>query len=211
MNKTNLFIFAVIAISFALGMYLYPQMPSLMASHWGIDGQVNGFMAKIWGLFLLPIIALALWLLFLLIPKIDPLKSNIAQFRAYYDAFAAALILFLFYIHLLTLGWNLGYHFNMSRLLAPAFAVLFYLIGVMLGHAKRNWFIGIRTPWTLSNESVWDETHRVGGKLFKAVGILSLGGLLFPDLTFYLIFLPVIAIAAFTVAYSYLVYQKERE
>ena len=209
MSKTNVFIFVVIAVSFGLGFYFYPQMPSYMASHWGIDGQVNGFISKFWGLFLVPIMTLALWLLFLAIPKIDPLKSNIAKFRNYFDGFVALIVLFLFYIHLLTLAWNLGYQFNMSQFLAPAFAVLLYCAGVLIQHAKPNWFIGTRTPWTLSSEVVWDKTHRIGGKLFKAAGILALGGLFFPGLTFYFVILPILVVAIFTLVYSYLVYRKE--
>ena len=209
MNKTNIFILIVIAASFGLGFYLYPHMPQAMASHWGLGGQVNGYVSRFWGVFLVPIITLVLWLLFLLIPKIDPLRANIAQFRKYFDGFVALIILFLFYIHLLTLAWNLDYHFNMSQFLAPAFAVLLYCAGVLIQHAKHSWFVGIRTPWTLSSEVVWEKTHRIGGKLFKAAGILALGGLFFSALAFYFLALPIIVVAAFTIVYSYIIFQQE--
>jgi len=211
MNKTNIFVLIVIAFSFGVGYYFYPQMPQSMASHWGIGGRVNGYMPKFWGVFLLPIMTLALWLLFLLIPKIDPLKSNITQFKKYFDRFVGLIVLFLFYIYLLTIAWNLGYRFEVSRFMVPALAVLFYGAGSLIEHAKPNWFIGIRTPWTLSSAVVWEKTHRVGGQLFKAAGILALGGLFFPALTFYFVFFPVIAVAMFTLIYSWAIYQKEKK
>ena len=211
MNKTNIFVLIVITLSFGIGYYFYPQMPHLMASHWGVGGQVNGYVPKFWGLFLLPIMTLALWLLFLLIPKIDPLKSNIAKFRNYFDGFVALIVLFLFYIYCLTLAWNLGWRFDMKQFLAPAFAVLLYSIGSLLGHSKPNWFIGIRTPWTLSSEVVWEKTNRIGAKLFKVAGVLALGALLFPVLSFYFLVLPIIIVAVFAIVYSYVIYQKEKK
>ena len=79
------------------------------------------------------------------------------------------------YIYALTLLWNLGYtDFGMSRAMLPAMGLLFIFIGYMLRKAKRNFFIGIRTPWTLSSDKVWDETHRLGAILFMISGVLAL-------------------------------------
>ncbi len=133
-----------------------------MASHWDINDQVNGTMPKLWGVFLMPLISLGLFLLFLLIPAIDPLKANIAKFRGAFNLFIAFMTLFLMYVQGLILAWNLGFtHLKMSESLLPAVGLLFILIGFMIRKAKRNFFIGIRTPWTLSSDKVWDETHRV--------------------------------------------------
>ena len=66
------------------------------------------------------------------------------------------------YVYGLSVGYNLGWRFNFLRLLAPALGVLFYGIGVLMGKARLSWFAGIRTPWTLSNEEVWDRTHEMG-------------------------------------------------
>jgi uncharacterized membrane protein len=85
MRKSEIIIFGIILLSFAIGIYYYPQMPEKLASHWNAQGQVNGYMSKFWGLFLMPIISMGMLLLFILIPRIDPLKSNIQEFRKYYD------------------------------------------------------------------------------------------------------------------------------
>jgi uncharacterized membrane protein len=186
-------------------------MPEKMASHWGINGQVNGYINRFWGLFLMPFISVGLFLLFLLIPRIDPLKENIAKFRNYFDNFIVLIILFLFYLYCLTIFWNKGYRFNMVQFLAPALGALFYYAGVLIGNAKRNWFIGIRNPWTLSNDVVWDKTHQLGGKLFKTVGVLSLLGVVFPAWALFFILIPIILVSVYTTVYSYFEYQREAE
>ncbi|MCX9024482.1 MAG: SdpI family protein [Candidatus Methanoperedens sp.] len=209
MRKSELIIFGIIILSFAVSIYYYPQMPEKVASHWNAEGQVNGYMSKFWGLFLMPVISVGLLLLFILIPRIDPLKSNIQEFRKYYDGFVVLIMVFLFYLHLLTIFWNLGYTFNIITFLSPAFALLFYYSGILIENAKRNWFIGIRTPWTLSSDKVWDKTHKIGGKLFKLAGILALFAIFFESYAILVIVVPVIMVSIYTVVYSYLEYQKE--
>ncbi len=209
MRKSEIIIFGIIILSFAISAYYYPQMPEKVASHWNAEGQVNGYMSKFWGLFLMPIISVGLLLLFILIPRIDPLKSNIEEFRKHYDGFVVLIMVFLFYLHLLTIFWNSGYTFNMVIFLSPAFAILFYYSGILIENAKRNWFIGIRTPWTLSSEKVWDKTHKLGGKLFKIAGILSLFAIFFESYAVLVIVVPVIMVFIYTVMYSYFEYQKE--
>lgn len=211
MKKSTIIVLAVIAASFLIGIFLYNSMPEQMASHWNTAGEVDDYMPKFLGLFLMPIISVVLLLLFMFIPKIDPLGKNIEAFRKYYDGFIMLLICFLFYIYIISIAWNLGYRFVMIRVLAPAFTVLFYYIGVLVANAKRNWFIGIRTPWTLSNEKVWKKTHDIGGKLFKAASLVVLLSIFFPDFALWLILVPVLGVAFYTIAYSYFAYQKEKE
>ncbi len=211
MNKYSFLMSGIVLLSFAIAIYLYPQMPELMASHWNAAGQVDGYMPKFWGLFLMPLISLGMLGLFLAIPRIDPKRRNIEKFRVYYDRFIAIIIGFLFYIYILTILWTLGYTFNMILMLVPAFSLIFYYAGILVENAKQNWFIGIRTPWTLSSETVWDKTHKLGGKLFKAAAIIGLAGLILPDYAIWLIIIPVIFVAAYTIAYSYVEFQKEEK
>lgn len=97
----------------------------------------------------------------------------------------------------------------MIQFLAPAFGMLFYCCGILTENAKRNWFIGIRTPWTLSNEKVWEKTHKIGGKLFKIAGVIALLGIAFQSYALFFILVPVILVATYTTVYSYIEYQKE--
>jgi uncharacterized membrane protein len=200
---------AVTVISFLTGFYLYPYLPDKIASHWGITGEVNGYMGKFWGIFLMPVISVVLLVLFIVIPKIDPLSKNIARFRKYFDRFIGFIFLFLFYIYLLTIFWNLGFRFNMSRMLAPAFSLLFYQIGILIGKAQRNWSIGVRTPWTLSSDDVWNKTHRLGSKGYKILAIIGLLGLVWPVFFLTAMISGIIVFSLYLVFYSYFEYQRQ--
>ncbi len=208
-KKTIIISLLIILLSFIIGIYFYPQMDDLMASHWNARGEVDGYMSKFWGLFLMPFVSTGLLLLFILVPKIDPLKANIEKFRKYFNIFIVLIILFLFYIYLLTIFWNLGLRFSMNQFLPPALAILFYYVGILVEKAKRNWFIGIRTPWTLSSDKVWEKTHKIGGRLFKALGVITLLGIFFGDYAIILVLIPIILITVYTIIYSYFEYQKE--
>jgi uncharacterized membrane protein len=199
----------IVLVSFVVSICLYSQMPENMASHWNMEGNANGYLPKMWAMYLLPIISLGLFLLFISIPKIDPLRQNILKFEKYYDWFIVIMVAFMLYLHLLTIVWNLGIQFNFVLMLAPAFGVLFYYVGLLLGNAKRNWFIGIRTPWTLSNEKVWEKTHNIGGKLFKSAGIVAFLGIIFPQYAIFFMVVPVLFVSIWAVAYSYLEYRNQ--
>lgn len=209
MEKSKVIIIGIIILSFLVGVYFYSQMPDRMASHWNAQGEVDGYMSKGWGLFFMPLMSAGLLLLFLIIPKIDPLKENIKKFRKYFDGFIVLLMLFLFYVYLLTIFWNIGARFNMSQLMIPAMGILFYYCGILVENAKRNWFIGIRTPWTLSSEAVWDKTHKIGGRLFKIAGVVAFLGIFFPKQSILFVLIPVLLVTAYTLIYSYFEYQKE--
>ena len=201
-------IFLIVIISFLVGLYFYPQLPDQMASHWNTKGEVDGHMTKFWGTFLMPLMMIFMLFLFLFIPKIDPLKKNIERFRKYFDGFILVFLLFFLYIYLLTLFYNIGYRFNMGQLMLPAMGFLLYYCGILIKNAKRNWFIGIRTPWTLSSDRVWDKTHRLGAILYKIAGIIALVGILFPNYILWILFVPLIGFSIFLIFYSYFEYKK---
>jgi uncharacterized membrane protein len=209
-NRAEILSFVIVAAAFIVGYVFYPMMPERMASHWNAAGQVNGYMSRFWGVFLMPIVTLAMFIILLLVPRIDPKKENIAKFRIHFDNFILVIFLFFFYIYGLTLWWNLGGRFDLGRYMVPAFAVLFYYAGVLISKAKMNYTIGIRTPWTLSSESVWDKTHLLGGKLFKAVGILSLFGVFFPVVAIWVVLIGVLCAALIPTVYSYVLYRREK-
>lgn len=211
-TRTTLVISLVLIVTAILaGLLLWDRMPEQMASHWNVDDQVDGYMPKFWGLFLMPLVTLGMLALFLVIPSIDPLKANIAQFREAFNLFIVLIIGFMLYVHGLTLAWSLGYqNFKMSAAMLPFMGILFVAIGFMLRKAKRNYFIGIRTPWTLNSDYVWDETHRLGAILFMASGILAMIGGLFGGMTaFWFLFVPLIGSTLFLLIYSYVLYRRE--
>jgi uncharacterized membrane protein len=211
MRKTLLIAMGLVISSLAAGVLLYPMLPERIASHWNMQGEADGYGSKATGVFLLPGLSALLLFLFLFIPKIDPLGKNIESFRKYYDGFILSFTGFMSYLYLLTVLWNLGVRFNMSQALSPGFGMLFYYMGILVENAKRNWFIGIRTPWTMSSDAVWDKTHRISGKLFKAAGIIALLGALIPQYAIFLVLAPVIAVLAYAVLYSYMEYSRQNK
>ena len=212
-TKTTLSISIVlILIATLAGVLLWSHFPNSMASHWGADDQVNGYISRFWGVFLMPVVTTAMLILFLIIPSIDPLKANIQLFREFFNTFITLIIAFMLYVHGLTLAWNLGYTgFRMSSALLPALGLLFIFMGALISKAKRNFFIGIRTPWTLSSDTVWDATHRLGGKLFIAAGVIALLGAFFPEYAIWFIMFPIMGAALISVVYSYILYQAEQK
>lgn len=198
----------LLASTFLISIAVYDQLPELMASHWNFAGEADGYSGKFSGAFLMPIVSLAIFFLFLFFPKIDPKKENVAKFIGDYIGFANVFLLFMLYVHVLTIAVNLGYEFNFNRLVAPGFAVLFYGIGSVLPKVKPNWFIGIRTAWTLSSDIVWEKTHLLGGKLFKSSGVLALLGIFFVKYAVFFIILPVVVSAIYLIIYSYLEHRR---
>jgi uncharacterized membrane protein len=199
---------AILAATLASAL-VYARLPEMAASHWNAAGQVDGYMPRFWAAFLMPIISVGILLLLLVLPALDPLKANIANFRSYYNAFIALMIVFMLFIHGVTLAWNLGYDgFNIGNAILPAVGLIFVFAGIMMAKAKRNFFIGIRTPWTLSNDTVWDETHKLGSKMFIGAGIVTILSAFFGELSFWIMF-PVMMLAAFVpVVYSYFLWRR---
>ncbi len=210
-RTTTILVLIMVAGATLAGLILWNRLPDSMASHWNANDQVNGYMPKFWGVFLMPLLTVGMFLLFLAIPNIDPLKANIAQFREAFNLFIVLLVAFMLYVYGLSLAWNLGYAgFNMSRAMLPALGLLFIFIGFLFRSAKRNFFIGIRTPWTLSSDRVWNETHRLGSVLFMISGVLAFIGALFGGQTaLWFMFIPLIGSTVFLLVYSYLLYERE--
>jgi uncharacterized membrane protein len=208
-RKSELIISAMVLLFFVIGFCLYPCMPDEIASHWNSKGEADGYLPKFWGLFLLPLFFAGIALLFVAVPRIDPLKMNIEEFRKYYDGFIIIFSIFFLSIYLQVILWNIGIQISPTMLPPVGMGLLFYYTGVLCEKSKRNWFIGIRTPWTLSSDKVWEKTHKIGGKLFKIAGIIAILGALTPEYAIILILIPVISAVGYTIAYSYFEYQKE--
>lgn len=204
-------IFTLILIALLSGVLLWDRLPLQMASHWNAADEVDGYTTRFWGVFLMPLISLGMAGLFWVIPLIDPLRENIARFRGMFNAFIVIVIAFLLYLHFLTLIYNLGVHFRMSRVLLPAMGVLIYFAGELIRQAKRNWFIGIRTPWTLSDDRVWAETHRLGSLLFKAAAVLIGVGAFLGEWGIWVVLGSILIAALVPLVYSYVLYERYRK
>jgi uncharacterized membrane protein len=199
------------AVALAFSLWAYPNLPEMVPSHWNLQGEVDDTMQRTTMVYLLPGTMLLLGLLLLFLPTIDPLRSNVNRFRGAYNWFIGGMTLFFLLLHVLTILAGLGVSFNMTIVLIPAVAAVMVGIGFVLDKTKPNWFLGVRTPWTLSSPGVWEKTHRLGGLLFKVGGVVMLAGMAFsPQTGFLLIMGLILAITLVTVIYSYFAYRAEQ-
>ncbi len=125
-------------------------------------------------------------------PGIDPLKKNYDKFRRYYEGFILVFVVYLLVIQAHILFWSAGVQISPNMTFPILFGMLFIYLGFLVEHAEQNWFVGIRTPWTHSSESVWKKTHVLGGELFKIAGLVCLLGALFQSYAIWIIMVPII-------------------
>jgi len=210
MNSTHRFALAagVVAVSAAVSVLAAPELPDQLATHWNAAGVPDDTMSKPIALALIPVLTAILLGLFAIIPRIDPLGENIADFRPVYDWFVVGFTAFMAIVHGGIVAFNLGYEFDFVLLVLAAVAILLYLVGVLLDHAERNWFVGIQTPWTMSSVEVWERTHALGATLFKLTAVVALVGLLFDEYAIYFLIVPVLLTSGITVVYSYYLYER---
>jgi uncharacterized membrane protein len=161
-------IFAVLVFTAAV----YGRLPERMPIHWNASGEVDGYGSRFWASFGLPAFLLLIWGILRLLPHIDPRRANIEKFRETYEELIIAVIAVTSLIHVATVGAALGWPISISRVIPVAVGILFVVLGNLFPRFRSNWFIGIRTPWTLSSDQVWTRTHRFGGYMMVAVGIL---------------------------------------
>lgn len=152
---------------------LYPSLPEKIPMHWNMAGEIDGWGAK-WMAFLMPGMMVFILGLLSVIPWASPKQFEVDTFRGTY-AFIVLLVMVLFgFLHGLMLLPALGYQVPFNKLIMSGLMLFFMLLGNVLGKVQRNFFVGVRTPWTLASERVWTETHRLAAHVFVATGILGL-------------------------------------
>lgn len=204
-------IFVIILACFVTGALVYPTLPAQLVSHWNAAGQPNGHLGKFWVVFLLPLIMLGMGALWAFLPNVDPIAKGYKGFRYVYDFIWFLIVAFLAYVYALMLGANLGWTFDMLKAIYVALGFLIAIIGSLLPYIRRNWFMGIRTPWSLSSDAVWEKTHRLAGQLFRTAGLLIFAAAFVSSHTvaLWLVAAPLAVAVLVPVVYSYLVYRKE--
>lgn len=154
-------------------LLVYSSMPDRIPAHWDIHGQVNGYGPRL-TVFLEPAIMIAIVLLFAALPWLSPRHFEVDAFRSTYLYIMVVIVAFMTYMHALTLWAALSKPVDMTRSIVGSLFLLFVLLGNVLGKVRRNFYVGVRTPWTLANERVWHATHRFAGKFFVIGGLAGL-------------------------------------
>jgi uncharacterized membrane protein len=166
----GLFLLVIVVIGTCIA---YPYLPQQVAVHWNYRGAPDDFGQKFSGAFLLPGIMIILYALSIILPKIDPKKNNYQRFQDTYYRIMNGILFFIFLMQVVQITSSLG-KINSTYVVPELVGLLFILIGNFSPKFKHNYFIGVRTPWTLASEDVWKKTHRFAGKVFVISGLFLL-------------------------------------
>ena len=161
----------VVALAAGFSVWAYPQLPAQVATHFDLHGQANGWSSRLAAALFVPALGIVLALVFTVLPHIDPRGANYAKFGPTYWTIANAVLVLVAALQVLVLGKALGWDVNMTRVASLGVGGLLVVLGNLMTRIRPNWFVGIRTPWTLSSDTVWRRTHRFGGIAFMIAGL----------------------------------------
>lgn len=195
--------------AWGLSIYFYAHFPDRVASHWNFAGEVDGYMGKSFA-FSIPGLITSMYLLFLFLPQLDPKKERYAEFSGVYNFFRFGLIFVLLAVYVASGLYNLGYNVKINLVVPWLIGLLFIFMGNYMGKIKSNWFMGVRTPWTLSSENVWNKSNRFGGFSMVLFGVLLIATPYLPKTLAYVVFIfGLLLMTLGTFAYSYWAYKEE--
>jgi len=206
----SVIMWTIIAVSFVVTFIAYPHLPDRVPIQFAFDGSVNSYGDKI-TIFLLPALVLLGYIGIPIFAKIDPKSENYEKFKTTYQFFRCSITVVFAVMHFFILYKIFmpdDTVFDISRSVLFVIGILFIILGNQMPKLKQNYFIGIRTPWTLAHSDVWYKTHRVGGISWTLAGALIIFSQFLPlaDITF---FIAVITISVLIpVIYSYVSFQK---
>ncbi|MGQ0562267.1 MAG: SdpI family protein [Gemmatimonadota bacterium] len=203
-------IFVAAATLFSLAVY--GQLPDPVATHFAADGTPDGWSSRALAAFGIPLLALVMIGLFHVLPRILPRRAHFQQFEDTYWAFASLIIAFLCALHVVVIGMALGWPIDMPAAVLLGVGSLFVILGTLMPRVKSNWLLGIRTPWTMENERVWHETHRLAGRTMPVGGLVTIAAAFLPPRLQPWVAMGALAFGAFVpVVYSYIVWRREQQ
>ncbi len=206
MKKINLFL---ISIMF-LGSYLFYQyLPAQLPMHWNIMGQVDNYMPKNQAVLLMPTMTLFIWILFLVLPNFDPKKDKYKLFQKEWQIIQTTFIGFFFYLHFLIFYISTNSKVQMLPFMFIGLGTFFILLGNYLSKIRQNYFIGVKTPWSLSSEDNWNKTHRYASWCFVIAGIVTLIEATFVWHAPVVIFGSIMLASILPMVYSFLLFKKK--
>lgn len=206
-SRLNWVSMGLVGLSFALAAWYYPQLPDPVPTHWNAAGQADDYTAKPWGVILFPLINAGLMLMFLVIPVISPKGFRLEQSRKAYDSVIFIFVGFMLGVQLFSYRSAISGGQELVKFIPMAIGLLFMVLGNYMGKFQKNFFVGIRTPWTLASDLVWNRTHRLGGYVFMIGGaFIMLTGIFHLPVGFFIF--TVLAIALIPTVYSLVIYKQ---
>jgi len=207
--KKDWIIVLLIVASFIMSIYFYPSLPDKVPNHWNINGEIDGYTNRFWGAFGMPLLNAGLYIIFVVLPYIDPRRKNYESFSSTYRFIRYLMHIFFIGLQIVIFMAALGSPINTSTIVPISVSLIFVFFGNVMGRVKHNYFVGIRTPWTLANEEVWRKTHRLAGPMWVAGGILGIvSSLINSNIGGKFFFGIIMVIAIAPMIYSYIAYRK---
>jgi uncharacterized membrane protein len=202
----------IAGVAWLLGLAALPFLPDPSPIHWDAAGRADGFGSPLTAALLLPAILIGIALLGPLLPRLDPRQASYAEFRPTYELFLNAVAGFLLFTHTMALGAALGLPVDMTRPLLVGLGLMIALMGNEMGRVQPNFFVGIRTPWTLSSPEVWRRTHRTAGRaLFWAgLGAAALGLSVPSPWSVFAVIGLILGATLYALAYSFVIFRRLR-
>jgi len=192
-------------------VWVYPHLPEKVPSHWNIHGEVDAYSSRFFGAFFAPLLTMGIYFLMLLVPYVDPKRDNYQRFTSAYTFLRWSLVAFFSVIYGATILVALDYPINVGLIVKAMVSILFLVIGNFMGQFRHNYFVGIRTPWTLANEEVWQRTHRFGSKIWVAGALVCLSMSLIDSAWGAVVFFTaVMVMTIIPIVYSYIIFVKLR-
>ena len=207
LGKLTWLTWLVILITWLLVAWYYTRLPESVPVHWNYQGVADRYMDKPWGALLLPIITTGLVALLMVLPTISPKGFRLEAARRSYGVIIFVMALFMLAIQIVTFEVALGRGWDISKLVPAGVGLLLAVIGNYLSKFPKNFFVGIRTPWTLASDEVWFKTHRLAGWLFSIAGVVMFFGALI-GLPMAPLIVVVLAAALIPVVFSLFYYRK---
>jgi uncharacterized membrane protein len=202
----------LIAAATIASVIAYPAMPERVPTHWNMAGDVDGWSSRFLGAWLMPLMMAVILIILRVVPLIDPRRANYAKFSGAYEAIVSVTMVFMFGLHLMLLAAATGSKVPVGRIVPGAVGLFFVFIGWLLPKAHPNWFIGIRTPWTLTSDVAWEKTHRLGGVLFAACGVATMiAALVVPEQAIWILIATTVATVVSLLAYSFIVWKRDKQ
>ena len=200
---------AIIAGMAVYSVLVLPALPAEIPIRWNLSGEPDNTMSKAFGAFPMVLVGIGVWLLFVGLPRIDPRGNRYADFKESYWLLCNLVLLFLAAAHVLVLGLGLGWDVDPVQAMLIGLGLLFTGIGPLLPRLSPNWWTGIRTPWTLSSDTVWRRTHRVGGYMLASAGLLIVATAFLPHpARLWVSAVVFLAMVMIPVAYSYFIWRE---
>lgn len=208
MKKLLVYKLLIVLVMTIIWIYVYPMLPDIVPIHWGFDGKPDRMWSKLMSLIMFPAISLLLVILFYYLPRFDPKKENYAKFWEIWEIFQFSILWFFAYIYFLSIFITLNPEYNMSKFVLFWLWALFLVLWNYMWKIRQNYFVGIKLPWTLANEEVWNKTHRFGWKMFMLAWILFMINAFFLRQTFLISGLAIWAALIAPIVYSYMIFKK---